>query len=156
MTAIPKPEQVADRFAIDELLDTYAHALDTKNWDLFRTLFTDDCLLDYTHEGGVRGSVDDALAWLSSALAPFDMIQHIVANRLVEIDGDEARVRAYVFSPLGLPDGSGGLTFVLSGGNYEDRLRRTPDGWRFTSRTARSAWFHAGLRGAAQPPIAQR
>ena len=156
MTGVPDPALVADRIAIDDLLDTYAHAIDTKDWDLLRTLFLPDAVLDYTHEGGVRGDIDDAIAWLSKALSAFSMCQHIVANRRVAIDGDEAAVEAYVFSPLGAPDGNGGLAFVLSGGEYSDRLRRTPEGWRFASRTARSAWFHAGLKGAAQPPIARR
>lgn len=156
MTGVPDPARVADRIAIDDLLDTYAHAIDTKDWDLLRTLFLPDAVLDYTHEGGVSGNIEEAIAWLSRALAPFTMCQHIVANRRVRIEGDEAAVEAYVFSPLGAPDGGGGLAFVLSGGEYSDRLRRTSDGWRFASRTARSAWFQAGLKGAAQPPIARR
>lgn len=156
MTAIPHPEQVADRIAIDELLDTYAHAIDTKNWELLRTLFVPGATLDYTHEGGVRGSIDEAIEWLSKALAPFAMCQHIIANRRVTIDGDDAVVHAYVSSPLGLPAGDGALTIILSGGEYDDRLVRTAEGWRFASRIARSAYFHAGLQGSAQPPIVRR
>lgn len=152
MTGVPKPDQVADRLAIDDLLDAYAQAIDTRDWTLFRTLFTPDAVLDYTHEGGVRGSVEEAVAWLEPSLAPFAMIQHMVVNRQVDIDGDTASARAYVFSPLGLPDGDGALTLVLSGGRYEDRLRRTPGGWRFASRIARSAYFHIGLQGLEQPP----
>ncbi len=155
MLAVPRPDQVADRIAIDELLDTYAHAIDTKNWALLRTLFAPGAVLDYTHEGGVRGSIDDAIAWLSKALAPFAMCQHMVVNRRVTIDGDAAHVSAYVSSPLGLPDGNGGLTIILSGGEYEDELRRTAEGWRFASRTARSAYFYAALNGSAQPPNAR-
>jgi SnoaL-like domain len=156
MTGVPDLARVADRIAIEDLLDTYAHAIDTKDWDLLRTLFLPGAVLDYTHEGGVRGDIEDAIAWLSKALSAFTMCQHIVANRRVRIHGNEAAVDAYVFSPLGAPDGNGGLAFVLSGGEYADLLRRTPDGWRFASRTARSSWFHAGLKGAAQPPIARR
>ena len=37
---------------------------------------------------------------------------------------------------LGLP---GGEKF-LGGGRYDDRLRRTPDGWRFTHRRITSVW----------------
>src|SRR5688572_15040308 len=117
--------------AIDDLLDEYAAALDTKNWDALRTLFLPDAVVDYTEEGGVRGSVDDAISWFEKALAAFTASQHFVTNRRVTFAGDEARVNAYIFSPLGVPNGDGGLTLVFAGGAYEDVVRRTPDGWRF-------------------------
>jgi hypothetical protein len=143
---------VADRLAIDDLLDEYAAALDTKNWDALRTLFLPDAIVDYTEEGGIRGSVDDAIAWFEKALAAFTASQHFVTNRRVKFAGDEATVNAYIFSPLGVPNGDGGLTLVFAGGAYEDVVRRTPDGWRFAARTIRASWFHAGLQGGAAPP----
>ena len=149
----PSPDEVADRIAIDDLLDAYASALDTKDWDTLRTLFTPDAVVDYTEEGGVRGTVEDAIAWFQKAMAPFTASQHFVTNRRVKVDGDEAKVDAYIFSPLGMPNGNpGGLTLVFAGGTYEDVLRRTPDGWRFAARTIHASWFHAGLQGGAAPP----
>jgi hypothetical protein len=156
MAGQPRPDQVADRIAIDDLLDAYAHAIDTRDWDLFRSLFVPGAVLDYGSEGGPRCEVDEAVKWLDRSLAPFSMLQHIVANRRVEIDGDRARVRAYVFSPLGVPNGEMGLTFILSGGTYDDQLRKTPDGWRFEQRLVKSAWFHSGLTGLAAPPNVAR
>lgn len=148
----PSAEEVADRIAIDDLLDAYAAALDTKNWDELRTLFLPDAVVDYTEEGGVRGSIDDAIAWFDKMLAPFTASQHFVTNRRVKITGDTARVDAYIFSPLGMPNDNGGLTLVFAGGAYEDDVRRTPEGWRFAARTIRASWFHAGLQGGAAPP----
>lgn len=138
--------------AIDDLLDAYAAALDTKDWDTLRTLFTPDAVVDYTEEGGVRGSIDDAIVWFKAMLEPFTASQHFVTNRRVTLDGDTATVHAYIFSPLGVPSGEGALTLVMAGGFYEDTLRRTDEGWRFTARTIRASWFHAGLQGMAAPP----
>ena len=148
----PSLEEVADRLAIDDLLDAYAWALDTKDWDTLRTLFTPDAVVDYTEEGGVRGTLEDAIAWFQKMLVAFTASQHFVTNRRVKIDGDTASVHAYIYSPLGVPTGENQLTLVMAGGFYEDELRRTPDGWRFTSRTIRASWFHAGLVGGAAPP----
>lgn len=149
----PSPDDVADRLAIDDLLDAYATALDTKDWDSLRTLFAPGAIVDYTEEGGVRGSIDDAIGWFQKAMAPFTASQHFVTNRRVTIDGDTATVNAYIFSPLGMPNGNpGGLTLVFAGGTYEDTLMRTPDGWRFVERTIHASWFHAGLQGGAAPP----
>jgi len=148
----PNLEEVADRLAIDDLLDAYASALDTKDWDALRTLFVPGAIVDYTEEGGVRGSIEDAIGWFQKAMAPFTASQHFVTNRRVRIDGDSARVDAYIFSPLGVPNDNGGLTLVFAGGTYEDEVRRTPDGWRFAARTIHASWFHAGLQGGAAPP----
>jgi len=148
----PSAEEVADRLAIDDLMDAYAHALDTKDWDTLRTLFVPDAVVDYTEEGGVRGSIDEAIAWFEKTLAFFTASQHFVTNRRVTVDGDTATAHAYIFSPLGAPNGEGGLSLVFAGGAYEDDLRRTPDGWRFAARTIRASWSHAGLQGGAAPP----
>ena len=149
----PSQDEVADRLAIDDLLDAYASALDTKDWALLRTLFVDGAIVDYTEEGGVRGSIDDAIGWFQKSMAPFTASQHFVTNRRVKVDGDTATANAYIFSPLGMPNGNpGGLTLVFAGGSYEDSLVRTPDGWRFAARTIRASWFHAGLQGGAAPP----
>ena len=149
----PSLEEVADRIAIDEVLDAYASALDTKDWDSLRTLFTSDAVVDYTEEGGIRGSVEDAIGWFQKAMGPFTASQHFVTNRRIAVDGDRATVHAYIFSPLGAPNGKdGGLTLVFAGGTYEDVLRRTALGWRFEARTIHASWFHAGLQGGAAPP----
>lgn len=148
----PSADEIADRMAIDEVLDAYAAALDTKDWDTLRTLFTPDAVVDYTEEGGVRGTIDEAIVWFEKTVANFTASQHFVTNRRIKVNGDEATVNAYIFSPLGAPNGNGGLTLVFAGGAYEDVLKRTPDGWRFSARTIRASWFHAGLQGGAAPP----
>lgn len=139
--------ETADRIAIGELLDGYAHALDTKDWEALRACFAPDAVADYTSTGGPRGSVDEAIAWLDPTLAPFAITQHLNTNRRIEIDGDTARVHSYIFSPLAV-ERDGGLDLIYSGGTYEDRLVRTPDGWRIAERVARIAWVHPGGRGA--------
>jgi hypothetical protein len=56
-----------------------------------------------------------------------------------ERQGDEAEHTCYYQAQhvrLGLP---GGEKF-LAGGRYDDRLRRTRDGWRFTYRGITSIW----------------
>ena len=48
------PQEIADRIEIDDLITRYATAVDTKDWDLYRTVFTDDAVIDYTSAGGIR------------------------------------------------------------------------------------------------------
>jgi len=67
---------IADRFEVAELLDRYAHAIDTWDWDLLATVFTPDAVVDFSSvgqyvegEAKVRG-FDAIVAWYKMALAP--------------------------------------------------------------------------------------
>jgi hypothetical protein len=66
--------------------------------------------------------------------------QHLIANKLVTIDGDAATVRAYFFNPMNitLPDGSSRST--PGGGYYNHQLVRTSDGWRSRELIEEEVW----------------
>lgn len=53
-------QRLADEQAISALLYRYARAVDTKDWALYRSVFTDDAVIDYTSAGG---SPDPATRW---------------------------------------------------------------------------------------------
>ncbi len=129
-----------DRLAIDALLTRYAEAVDEKDWETYRSCFTADALIDYTSAGGIRGGLEEVVAWLAQVMPYFSMTQHLVTNRRIEIDGDEARAHSYFFNPLAVTAADGTQTLYFDGGTYSDRLRRTPDGWRIYERVERSAY----------------
>ena len=64
MTRELSPLEISDRLLINDLLDAYAAGCDSKDWQLVRTLFTPDAVLDYTASGGPRGDVDKVIPWL--------------------------------------------------------------------------------------------
>jgi hypothetical protein len=144
------PEEIADRIEIDDLITRYATAVDTKDWALYRTVFTDDAVIDYTSAGGIRGSLGEVVEWLSHALKLFPMTQHLITNRHVVLEGDTASGRSYYYNPLGRPDGKGAMQLLFFGGYYNDRFRRTADGWRIAERIEETAWVDGTLPGA--PP----
>jgi len=133
--------EISDRLRINDLLVTYAAALDARDWDLVRTVFTDDAVLDYSVFGGPRGTVDEAVEWLSKTLGKVPMTQHLISNVLIEIVDDTADVTSIVFNPLGT--GSG---VILVGGTYTDRLRRTDAGWLIAERKAEFTWSDKPIR----------
>ena len=141
-------QELADRLAIDDLLTRYAVALDTKQWDLLDSVFTPDAAIDYTSAGGIKGSFPEIRKWLADTLTGFPMTQHLVTNRHVTLDGDEATSRAYFYNPMGLPRKDGSVKLFFVGGYYNDRLRRTPDGWRIVERIEETAW----MDGFPPPP----
>ena len=75
--------------------------------------------------------------------------QHLLGNHRVEIEGDEASCACYVRAfHLDRERGSD-LTYDM-GGEYRDRLRRTPDGWRIHHRTL-EVLYEAGSRDVLRP-----
>lgn len=130
-------QTLSDRIEINDLLTRYAHAVDTKDWALWRTVFTEDAHVDYTSAGGIKGTREEVVAWLEQALAAFPMTQHLISNVDVKLSGDAATVRAMFYNPMGL--GKGKQFFC--GGFYNHRLVRTPDGWRSRELLEESSWF---------------
>jgi len=126
-----------DRIAVEDLLTRYATAVDRRDWDRYRSVFTTDAEIDYTSAGGIAGTVDEVVEFLSTTLAMFEMTQHLVSNVDLAVDGDTATVTAMFSNPMRL---TGGDTW-FTGGWYHHDLVRTSDGWRSRRLREESAWF---------------
>ena len=129
---------VLDKIEIQELLYRYARAADSKDWDLYRSVFTPDASLDYSSAGAAVGSRDEVAAWLEQGLSVVPMTQHYVTNIEIDLDGDRAEVRAMFYNPMQLP---GMAEMSTCGGYYHHELVRTSDGWRSRRLREENVWF---------------
>ncbi len=134
----------SERLAVSDVLDAYAHGIDTKDWGLVTSVFTDDATLDYTAFGGPRGSRDEVVEWVKASVSSFPMTQHHITNRRITIKGDEAECVAELFAPMGMASSEGKMAMLMSGGCYRDSFRRTSDGWKISARVCDNAWLAAG------------
>ncbi|OHV04705.1 nuclear transport factor 2 family protein [Mycobacterium talmoniae] len=137
-------QRIGDQLAIAALLASYARAVDTKDWALYRSVFTDDAVIDYTSAGAIAGPRDEVADWLSAGFAAIEMSMHYITNIESEVDGDTARVRAMFYNPMQLP-GVDGLSYC--GGYYHHQLVRTGDGWRSRNLVEENVWFVNGPAG---------
>lgn len=135
---------VSDRLAVSEILDDYARGIDSKDWDLVVSCFTDDAVLDYTAFGGPKGSPRDVVDWIASSVSSFAMTQHHITNRHITVSADEAVCVAELFAPMGMASSEGKMTMLLTGGAYNDRFVRADGGWKIARRTFERAWMAAG------------
>ena len=129
----------ADHVEITALLYRYARAVDTKDWELYRSVFTDDALVDYSSAGAVAGTRDEVIDWFAANFAVIPWSMHYVTNvEILDSTADSATVRAMFYNPMQLP----GMTGMSScGGYYHHELVRTPDGWRSRSLREENVWF---------------
>jgi len=126
-----------DREEIAELMHRYAWMVDERRWELMDEVFAPGATLDYTSTGGEKGPYRETLAWLDRALAPWPQNLHHITNLSLELAGDAASARTAFFAPMGRERPDGSHEVVTTVGYYEDRLVRTPRGWRIAERVCR-------------------
>ena len=131
-------QNISDRIEIEELLVRYSRAIDYRNFEELEGIFTEDAEFD---AGGLGKPVGPAAirAMIEGTLTGLDATQHLVAKSLIEIDGDTAEVRTYLFSQHIRKDAPG-VDYYMLGAEYCDRARRTPEGWRLTYRRLDRMW----------------
>ena len=119
-----------DRLDIVDVLVRYATGIDRRDWPLFRTAFTDDCVLDYGEIGQWNG-VDAVTEFMDQAHAMAGHTMHRLSNHTIAVDGDAATARTYIDGLIMAQDNNSGVNAV---GFYDDELVRTADGWRIARR----------------------
>ena len=131
-------EHVVDRIEITDFFSRYARAVDTRDWDLYRTLFTTDAHIDYSSSGGSVGNLEETVSFLSKSLDMFEMSQHLVTNiEVLEKEGNKADVLALFNNPMRLKGGE--IWFV--GGRYRHELIRLDAGWKSRKLVEETLWF---------------
>jgi 3-phenylpropionate/cinnamic acid dioxygenase small subunit len=119
-----------DRQDIADVLVRYATGIDRRDWPLFRTVFTDDCELDYGEVGSWQG-VDAVTEFMQQAHALAGHTMHRLTNQVITVDGDSAQARTYVDALIMLADNNSG---VNAAGFYDDEFVRTEKGWQIARR----------------------
>lgn len=115
----------ADWLAICNLKAAYCRLLDTKDWEGWKQLFTEDCVIDTSGSGGkVERGRDQFVASVSQSLATA-RTAHQIHSPEIRIEGDSAHV-TWAMQDRVVKD-----EFALTGyGHYEETYVRTPQGWK--------------------------
>ena len=119
-----------DRQDITDVLTRYATGIDRRDWPLFRTVFTDDCELDYGEIGAWNG-VDAVTDFMDKTHALAGHTLHRMTNQVITVDGDSAQSRTYVDALIMLADNNSGVNAI---GFYDDELVRGDPRWRVARR----------------------
>jgi len=137
----------ADVVGIEQLLAKYGHLVDGHEWDRFDELFTPDCVLDYTrvHAPRVFHGIAEIQDYFREANHP---AAHHVSNVWVDLLDGDYRVRSKFFVPF--TRGSH-VPKRWYGGDYDDVVVHTPDGWRFSHRVCSERWQFTSGDGADLP-----
>ena len=114
--------------------------VDRKQWGALRTTFTPDAVIDYSQTRSAwradaptgPEAVDDFIQSVATMLADSVTVHHLSSPIIDVLNSIQAEATWRVQDVVvrgSETDRSGGLGFGL----YEDRYRRTEDGWRISS-----------------------
>jgi SnoaL-like domain len=133
-------QEISDRLEIEQVLVRYCHAIDERDWDTYRSVYTDDAIIDDIG-AGPGNTVDQMVEFLPQALEKVVLIQHAISTSRVDIDRDTATAKTVCHCPVVLETGDGKTEMFFQGLWYDDELARTQDGWKISKRVERN-YFH--------------
>lgn len=122
-----------ERDAADVLV-RYATGIDSRDWELLGTCFTEDCDADYGDIGHWHGR-DEITAWMAASHDALGPTMHRITNVTVETEAGLVRTRCYVHAVIVVPDSA----TVHAYGWYDDEMVATPAGWKIARRKFTSA-----------------
>ncbi len=125
-----------DKAEVREVLNLYAFALDSHQFDLFDLVFTDDVRAEFGPAGAVWHGRDNLKRTFLEFHDTLTNHQHQMLGQLVHVDGDKANAFSYG-NWLLVRDGADGGPAWLGTGWYDDELVRTDRGWRVKDRIAK-------------------
>ena len=132
------PAETADRLAIRELLDAYAHCADRRDADGQKALFTNDThFVAYMNGAGSEPTEDlrgrEQLTPVFAALNQYEVTMHFNGQSTVTLDGDRATGETYCIAHHVFTADSE-RQIMIAYLRYLDTFVKEPGGWRFGER----------------------
>lgn len=124
-----------DRLDIIDVINKYAHAVDEKDYVLFKTLFIKDVetkfVFDPSFFGGetiiIKG-IDDYMEYIIKSGSLFRSSQHLIGNSLITSKGDTVKVKSNLNSRGYYKDDIN--RSVSLWGYYETYLKKIEGNWK--------------------------
>ncbi len=133
--------RLLDESDVRRVMIDYARGVDTKNWDLVRSIFADGAYVAGTRS---QGEVGPYLESLIPGVESFGTTMHVIGNHLIEVDGESAFTETYLIARH-FGDSAGTHDKLTMGVIYRDQLRRDSDGrWRIHRRDVEQKWSRTG------------
>lgn len=126
-------QELLDKQAIREVVLRYCRGVDRLDLDAVRECYHPGGV---DHHTGFTGPVEEYVEWLRGLLPRLDTTMHVVANQLIELDGDLARSESYGTAyHFGEPQDDITRNFI-TGFRYVDTFERRGGEWRIAERHA--------------------
>lgn len=121
-----------DKIEIQELISRYHEGASKFDWEQIFATFLPTGVWEVPSFGVRCEGLDAMREQMPALVATIEYLVQINAPAIIDVDGDTATARSLIRECAQFRDG-GVLMDVV--GQFNDRLERTPEGWRFAQRT---------------------
>ena len=133
-------QELSDRAEISDVFTRYATGIDTRDWALWRTCFTDDAeFCPSARPPFIVSGADAVVRRCKENVEGFDATQHTITNHKIELDGDTAHCTSYVHAQHVLQSDFPGGHMILAG-IYTCEFIRTAEGWKIRKYSLTISW----------------
>jgi SnoaL-like protein len=138
------PAEAADRLALRELFDAYAHCADRRDAEGQKALFTDDTVFAVYMDGGGSEATyvlhgREALTPVFDDLNRYEVTTHFNGQSTVILDGDRATGESYTIAHhLYTEDGT--RKIMIASLRYLDVFTKLDGAWYFAERKLILDW----------------
>jgi hypothetical protein len=138
-----------DREELKMLYQRYAFGIDTKDFEIVRSVFHQDCVVVGTLE---EGELEPYLEGIEGALPEWEATMHFMGNQYIETEGDHAHVETWVVG-YHMEAPASPLEHLVLGLRYQDDVVRVGAEWKIIKRKTIKQW-HTGTfpRPSLGPP----
>jgi ketosteroid isomerase-like protein len=131
-----KLDELLAKQEIREVILRFCRGIDRRDVELIESAFHPDAT---DNHGPFQGRAADFSAWAMGVLEKQVLTMHLVANQLIELDGDIAWSESYLLALHRTKRGDETHDWFL-GARYVDRFERRGDVWKIAHRTTVHDW----------------
>lgn len=133
-----KIQEITDRLALKQLVDSYAILADAQNGQAQKTLFTPDAIYKTYINGELKMTLNGAeeiANTMHNFLAGLDSAFHLNGQQMLNIKGDQAIGRCYCQVTL-VETQNGEQMTTLENVYYDDEYKKIDGKWLIAKRTS--------------------
>jgi hypothetical protein len=136
----PHLQELLDERDIRNLLSVYCQGTDRLDAERMVSVFARDSWVDHGDDHGAGEHFVNHI--LPVQAEQTSMVQHLMGQSLVQLNGDEAAAESYFLCVLRGAGEEGAKFLIFMGGRYLDNFRREDGAWKIAKRVCVKDWSY--------------
>jgi len=134
---------ISDRLDIIDVMSSYAKGIDTKDFDFYATIFSEDVEVNIIYDPNFRSGdqvtlngKEEWISYVKGAVSKYQSSQHMLGNPLISYEDGIAKVRTDIQATHYYKEGADKKSTLW--GHYVTHMKKIDGSWKVTKHTLTS------------------